>query len=89
MIWLAAFCLAVLSALVIWQFYAWERERRIFAEERQQWVAERRDLNNRIQVPQAAPFMSDETTEIPVQHVPFDNDEAFHEAMEEAGRLDS
>lgn len=89
MIYLASFCLAVLAALVVWQFYAWERERRLFAGERQQWVTERRDLNNRIQVPQAAPFMSDETTEIPVQHVAFDDDEDFHEAMEEMGMIDS
>lgn len=87
MIWLAVFCLAVLSCLVIWQFYAWERERQLFAEERKQWVAERRDLNNRIQVPQAAAFMDDETTEVPA-YVPFDDDNAFHDAVEEMGRVE-
>jgi hypothetical protein len=51
-------------------------------EERKQWTVERRDLNNRIQVPQAAPFM-DVNVEKP-QHVPFDDDEAFAEAEKEA-----
>lgn len=34
-------------------------ERLHFASEREVWVRERRDLNNRIQVPEAAPFMSE------------------------------
>ena len=51
-------------------------------QERTEWAAERRDLNNRIQVPEAAPFM--DTSEAPTQqHVTFDDDEAFHQAMEE------
>lgn len=51
------------------------------AAERALWVAERRDLNNRIQVPEAAPFMDPEQP--PIQHVPFDDDDAFNEAREE------
>lgn len=56
------------------------------AAEREAWVAERRDLNNRIQVPEAAPFMDTTPDTVPpIQHVPFEDDEAFHKAMEEAG----
>jgi hypothetical protein len=51
-------------------------------EERKAWATERRDLNNRIQVPQAAPFM-DPTQDKP-QHVPFDDDEMFAENQKEA-----
>jgi hypothetical protein len=87
MIYLTALCLVVLVALVVWQFYAWERERHLFAEERQQWVAERRDLNNRIQAPQAAPFMDDGTIAVAdlkgPAYVPFDDDEAYWAAHEE------
>jgi len=51
-------------------------------KEREAWAAERRDLNNRIQVPEAAPFM--DTSEAPTrQHVPFDDDVAFQAAQEE------
>jgi hypothetical protein len=50
----------VLIALAFQQ-HAFAKERAVllanFAEERQQWVEERRDLNNRIQVPEAAPFL--------------------------------
>jgi hypothetical protein len=62
-------------------------EKKVNRAREQAWEKERRDLLNRIQVPEAAPFMTDETTEIPVQHVAFDDDEEFHEAMEEAGRI--
>lgn len=34
-------------------------ERAELAAEREQWRIERRDLNNRIQIPEAAPFMED------------------------------
>jgi hypothetical protein len=53
-------CVALLA------FVAWRErdrsieraaERKSFNEERGIWIRERRDLNNRIQVPQAAPFM--------------------------------
>lgn len=51
-------------------------------KEREAWAKERRDLNNRIQVPEAAPFM--DTGEAPTrQYVPFDDDDAFQAAMEE------
>jgi hypothetical protein len=65
----AAITLALLG-FIFWQQLAFRRERDIerafrgereaaFAAERQEWVRERRDLNNRIQVPEAAPFMED------------------------------
>jgi hypothetical protein len=54
--------------------------------EREAWASERRDLNNRIQVPEAAPFMDTTPDTVPpIQHVPFEDDDAFHKAMEEAG----
>lgn len=89
MIYVASLCVVVLASVIFWQSYWRQQDHAAFARERQEWVLERRDLNNRIQVPQAAPFMSDETTEIPVQHVTFDDDEDFHEAMEEMGVIDS
>lgn len=52
-------------------------------DERAAWAIERRDLNNRIQVPQAAPFM-DPSGEDKPQHVPFDDDEMFAENQKEA-----
>lgn len=49
-------------AFAVWREreHAAERERRekAFNEERGIWIRERRDLNNRIQIPQAAPFMA-------------------------------
>lgn len=52
--------------------------------ERSEWAAERRDLNNRIQVPEAAPFIDPiATAGPPVQHVPYDDDDAFNKAQEE------
>lgn len=50
--------------------------------ERAEWAAERRDLNNRIQAPEAAPFMEQGVP--PLQHVPFDDDEAFLKSQEES-----
>lgn len=51
-------------ALVVWREreHSAERERRekAFNEERGIWIRERRDLNNRIQIPQAAPYLSAE-----------------------------
>lgn len=59
----AALALALLGALC-WQQLAFRREREAeraaFAEERREWARERRDLNNRIQIPEAAPFMDEE-----------------------------
>jgi hypothetical protein len=63
-IFLAGSCIALLGFLVIWQSYVSARERdkllADFSSEREIWVRERRDLNNRIQIPEAAPFMADE-----------------------------
>jgi hypothetical protein len=59
MIYLAGACLAVLAFLVVWQSYVFAQEREEFAAERQQWVRERRDLNNRIQIPDAAPYLAE------------------------------
>lgn len=64
MIFLAASCIALLGFLVIWQSYVFTKERTellaCFAEERQIWITERRDLNNRIQIPEAAPFLAED-----------------------------
>lgn len=58
-----AIALAALIALFAWVVYSTDRERRrreeAFARERGVWVRERRDLNNRIQIPQAAPFIAE------------------------------
>lgn len=86
-IWIALAAIAVLGFLAIWQSYMRDHEREGFATERQQWVTERRDLNNRIQIPQVAAFMEDETTEVPA-YVPFDDDDAYHDAVEEMGRVE-
>lgn len=73
-------------------YLQWQKDRRVElllkdqAAEREAWAAERRDLNNRIQVPEAAPFMDmTPDTVPPIQHVPFEDDDAYHKAMEEAG----
>lgn len=60
-------------------------EREAMSLERTAWSTERRDLNNRIQVPEAAPYMDPGTSAPPVQHVPYDDDEAFNKAREELG----
>lgn len=60
-------------------------EREATSLERTAWANERRDLNNRIQVPEAAPYMTPGTDAPPVQHVPFDDDDAFNKALEEPG----
>lgn len=65
---------------------AWEKGRLAEqAREREEWVVERRDLNNRIQVPEAAPFMAVGSEKPPLQHVPYDDDDAFNKATEELG----
>jgi hypothetical protein len=53
--------------------------------ERTAWAAERRDLNNRIQVPEAAPFMDAQMQPGPPmkQFVSYDDDEGFAAAQEE------
>ena len=64
MLFLALACIAVLGTLLIWQFYSSAKERAetqaSFTREREAWVRERRDLNNRIQIPQAAPYLAAE-----------------------------
>lgn len=59
----AAITLALLG-FIFWQQLVSRREREAereaFASERREWVRERRDLNNRIQIPEAAPFMEDD-----------------------------
>jgi hypothetical protein len=77
--WILFLLLALIASCA---FNVWQDERR--AKERKEWTAERKELLNRIQVPQAAPFMENETTEVPA-YVPFDDDDAFHDAVEEAG----
>ena len=51
------------------------------------WEKQRRDLLNRIQMPQAAPFMDDGTIAVAdlkgPAYVPFDDDEAYWAAREE------
>lgn len=65
----------------------WDSERSHLTEanteERRAWAEERRDLNNRIQVPEAAPFMGPEEASPDRQYVPFDDDAAFAAAQEE------
>lgn len=90
MIYLAsavAFLLGVLLAIFITTIRADDRAEEVSARhdvERKEWAAERRDLNNRIQVPEAAPFMTPtQPGPPPLQHVPFDDDEAFLKSQEE------
>lgn len=95
MTYLAIVALA-LVAYIVWSTWAVDRDRKAertaFAEERQQWVRERRDLNTRIQMPQAAPFLLEEDgpsdDDMPVMPE-FAVDEAELEraklALEEAG----
>lgn len=80
---LAALCVLLLGTLVyVIRHNDTQNETREAA-----WRVERTGLLNRIQVPEAAPFMdpagSPEKT--PVQHVPFEDDEAFQQAMQESG----
>lgn len=60
--YLAAVALLLL-AYIAWQERGFERERQAFREEREAWVRERRDLLNRIQIPEAAPFIAEEPSE--------------------------
>lgn len=60
-------------------------EREAMSLERTAWANERRDLNNRIQVPEAAPYMDSGTSAPPLQHVPYEDDAAFAKAQEEIG----
>lgn len=57
---------AVLLVALIWLLRSQRAERtelrQAFEDERAAWRAERRDLNNRIQVPEAAPYMDEEFT---------------------------
>jgi hypothetical protein len=60
MTYLAAVAIALVG-YIVWSTWAVDRDRKAersaFADERQQWVRERRDLNTRIQMPQVAPFL--------------------------------
>lgn len=59
----------VLTAYIAWQAHCFQNERaqreEAFKEERLIWIRERRDLLNRIQVPEAAPFMEPEEGQSP------------------------
>lgn len=88
----AALGVAFLALLAL---YTWERYQSIIREdahrleraallggfkaEREAWATERTDLNNRIQVPEAAPFMDEDAEP---QFVPFDDDDAQLDALE-------
>jgi hypothetical protein len=84
MLYLATMCI-LLSAFAF--YLQWQKDRAINALlkeqalERRAWGQERRELNNRIQVPEAAPFI--DTEQPATQHVPFDDDEAFNATREE------
>lgn len=68
MIYLAVVIYALL-AFIAWREYRHEgervREQEAFIAERETWGRERRDLLNRIQVPEAAPFMDDGSNDLP------------------------
>lgn len=72
-----------LICLSVGLLLALHEERKMSRIREEVWEGERKELLNRIQVPQAAPFMTDEITETPVQHVGFDNDEDFWAAQGE------
>ena len=69
-----------LVAFIIWRERQYDKQTseqaQAFRLERIAWAEERRDLNNRIQAPEAAPYMDIEGDPEP-QHVPFDDDAAF------------
>jgi hypothetical protein len=82
-IFIVAACLLGLLALCAYQQRQIDKLLTAQELERGHWAVERRDLNNRIQVPEAAPFMkTDEPPEATTrEYVPFDDDAAFHEAQ--------
>jgi hypothetical protein len=50
---------------------AFSKEREAFAAERKGWVNERRDLNNRLQAPDAAPYFDESGEEMnPTDYLP-------------------
>ncbi len=64
-----------------------EQYKELLAEvgrERMEWRKERQELLTRIQMPEAAPALAFEPTSLD-QYVPFDDDEAFHEAKQHNG----
>ena len=74
--------LALLAALILsWAGFLVYLNKR---DEREQ--AERDKLANRIQAPEAAPFI--DAPDPPVASVPFDNDEEMWKALDEAHRGD-
>lgn len=87
MIFFGALATIGLICLGIGLLLALHEERKMGRVREEAWEKERQGLLNRIQAPLAAPFMNEETTEIPA-YVPFDDDDAFHDAVEEAGRVE-
>lgn len=73
MLYLGLLCLALVALLAY--------EKRQYAVREREFAVERQSLLNRIQAPQAAPYMEEDAE---VQHVPFEDDEAFEAAREEA-----
>jgi len=73
MIYLAVLSLTFLGA-VVFIYLRSETERREllerFNEERLHWMRERRDLNNRIQVPEAAPYLAEDEPGADVNDLP-------------------
>ena len=63
MIFLVAGCFVLLAAVIAWQAYAADKERAQFASERAQWTQERKELLTRIQAPEAASFMFEDSPE--------------------------
>lgn len=95
MIYLGIACLLLL-AYAAWKERCFESEREAFAREREVWVRERRDLLNRIQVPEAAPFLSEADTGpseddlplLPTQTLTEDEMEAAKQALADVGYTD-
>lgn len=95
MLTLGLACLFILLqfAYLAWKDGRFDKEREAFAREREVWVRERRDLLNRIQVPEAAPYLSEADTGpseddlplLPTQTLTEDEMEAARDALNEVG----
>lgn len=63
MIFLVAGCFVLLAGVIAWQAWAADKQGAQFASERSQWAQERKELLTRIQAPEAASFMFEESPE--------------------------
>lgn len=76
----------VIAALLVDRWVIQRQHNKFTTEQEHAFRLERTGLLNRIQIPEAAPYIDAGTEES--QHIPFEDDEAFNEAQRVLAEVD-